>query len=571
MKLTPTQKKGLLEQYVREKTAAMKQRQRFSNAWLKNEQLYNGTPTTTLITRSNLHVPKLFEAVTTASARMGRMPEIEFDTKNEDDHNASDLMKHLWLYDVRRSRLDELFRLSKTECGLYSRGIIQLIPSNDGNTFELVDTLSFLISPIANSIRTARNCGKQFIYKTIMEIEDEAEEKDYDLSVIKKMKEEKVATDKTVRNANSQDQSLRNLRLAYLGLQDTSNLGIDIVELTEWYTWYNNKRVVMTVADDKYILRVLDLKSEVGLPRWPFSSYALYPRGVAFWVPSVADIHRDPNLATDVTVNQMIDNNTYRNFGMLFVDSGSGLKQSSITPRPMGVTSVQTNGGKIRDKVWQFTPPEISQSINTAMFINSIADNASGLSSIPAGKRGKSSVTEIATNNAIVEEKNNDFKESILICFEDLAQLYADTIKENLTVPRKVKIYGREELTISGVTKANFKDIDFIVNAMTAENASEAKALKQKAAQELFGELKDDPQVPNQAYLRENLMKMFGMTEEQIGKLFKAPEIQPGQAPQGQGMPQGAPQDGMPVGNPMNPAGAQLSQTQSMAQANTIR
>lgn len=569
MQLTETKKKEALDQYMKEKTAAMKQRQRFATSWIKNEQLYNGTPTTTLITRSNLHVPKVFEAVSTASARMGRMPELQFDTKPEKDENASTIMKHNWLYDARRSRLDEIFRLSKVECGLYSRAIIQMIPGNDGNRFELVDTLSFLISPIANTIRTARNLGKQFIYKTMTEIEMEADDMEYDKGEIKIMKDEKVANDKTVRNSNNEDQSLRNLRLAYLGLQDTQNLGIDVVELTEWYTWIGNEQVVMTVADDKYILRIITLK-EARLPRWPFSSYALYPRGVAFWVPSVADIHRDPNLATDVTVNQMIDNNTYRNFGMLFVDSSSGLKQSSITPRPLGVTPVNTAGGKIRDKVWQFIPPEITQSINTAQFINGIADNASGLSSIPAGSRGKSSVTEIATNNAIVEEKNNDFKENINIMFEDLGQLYADTLKMNLTTPRNVKIYDREEITLEGVTKENFKDVEFIVVAETAENAVEAKALQQKAAESLFMQLKNDPLVPNQPYLRENLMKKYGLNEEQIGKLMKKPESDATQMVN-QTDPNAIPvaNANIPTGNVANPVGAELSKTGSLAQSVT--
>ena len=265
----------------------------------------------------------------------------------------------------------------------------------------------------------------------------------------------------------------------------------------------------------------------------------------------------------------MIDNNTYRNFGMLFVDSGAGLSQSSITPRPLGVTKINTNGGKIKDRVWQFTPPEISNSIQTATYINGIADNASGISSLPAGKRSRTSVTEIATNNAIVEEKNNDFKESINICFEDLGQLYADTICMNLTTPRKVKIYDKQEITLNGVTKENFKGITFICIAQSAENATEARALKQKAAQELFQELKDDPQIPNQKFLRENLMHNFGLTEDQIGKAFEV-QAQPPQPEGGAPLPNEAPQgSGINVGAPGNPAGPALAQVQQMAQ--TIR
>lgn len=566
---TPAQLKKALDQYTREKAAAMKQRNRFATGWVNNEQLYNGETTKTLLARSNLHVPKLFEAVNTGSSRMGRMPEIEFETKSNDDENAHEIMKYLFEYDARRSRLSEIFKLSKIECGLYSRGIIKLIPGNDGNRFELVDTLSFLISPIANSISTARNCGQQFIYKTIDEIEEEAEKMGYDEKVIKQIKRDKAPSSRIPQKSNNEDQSLRNLRLAYLGLSDTSEIGIDVMEITEWYTYLNNKKVLMTVADDKYILRIKPLK-ELGLPRFPYASYATYPRGIAFWVPSIADIHRDPNLATDVIVNQSIDNNTYRNFAMMFVDSASGLKQGSINPRPLGVTPVTTGGRKVRDVVWQYTPPDIGQSMSVMQVVNGIADNASGLSNIPPTRKGKSSVTEIATNNAIIEEKSNDFKMNINICFEELAQLYADTIKENLTIPRKVKIYGRENFTLEGVTKENFKGVEFIARAESADTANETKALRQKAAMELFRDLKDDKLVPNQKYLRENLMKKFGLTEDQIGKLFETPE-QPSpeapQAPTGEAMLEGA--AGIPTGNPMNPAGAQLSETQSLAQSNT--
>lgn len=561
MALTPTKKKKILDQYNKEKKASMKSRQRFSNAWLSNESLYNGQSANNSLTRSQLHVPKVFEAVHTASARMGRMPTIEYDTKNEDDENAHVIMKYLWEYDVRRSRLDELFRLSKTEAGLYSRGIIKLIPGNDGNKFKLVDTLSFLISPIATSIRVARNCGEQFIYKTIAEIEAEADTFEYEPSEIKKMKDDHAAREILTNKAYNEDQSVRNTRLQYLGLSDTSNIGVEVVELTEWYTYLeNNTPYVLTVANDKYLLRAVPIK-EVGLPAFPYASYATYPRGTTFWTPSVADIHRDPNLATNVILNQQIDNNTYRNFGMMFVDGGSGLSQSAINPRPLGITKINTNGGKIKDRVWQYVPPEISSSMATMNTVNQIADNASGISNFNPTKKGKSSVTEIATNNAVVEEKGNDFKDSILVCFEDLAQLYADSIKMNLTEPRKVKIYGRTEMTLQGVTKANFKGVDFIARAESQETATETKVLRQKAAQSVFEALKDDPQVPGQRFLRENLMKQYGFTEDQIEKAMKQEGGQMGQPQQPQVQPQGGQM-------PENPNAPLLGQTQQIAQSN---
>ena len=575
------EREKILKQYVREKTAAVFQRQRFATAWANNEQLVSGTPTTTLITKSNLHVPKVFEAVYTGSARMGRLPEINYEIKDNEDDNAQDIMKHLFMDDAKVSGLAKIFRDTKVECGIYGRGIIKLIPSNSGCKFRFTDTLSFLISPIADSIKNARNCGEQFIYTTMDEIEDEADEMGYDWDEINRMKQDKAATDRTGRNGNNSDQSIRQLRNMYLGLSDTSVLGVDVVEKTEWYTWLKLEKdkpaeqYVLTVADDIYLLRK-EKFSKVGIKRNPYSSYATYPRGVAFWVTSIADIHRDPNFATDVVINQMIDNNTYRNFGQIVVDGRSGINQSTVTPRPQGVVKVNTSNGKVKDTVMQLVPPEITQSINIAQYVNGIADNASGLSNVPAGKKGKTSVTEIATNNAVIEEKSNDWKESINECFEDLAAMYAECITMNLTTPRKIKIYGQQELTLDGVTKNNFKDKDgkeyeFIAKAETAENATEAKALQQKAAESAFTLMKDDPLVPNQKYLRENLAKKFGFTEEQIGELMTAPaQPNPVNGTDPNAAEGGSPST-IPTGNPANPAGAELSKTASVAQANTIR
>lgn len=531
--------KEILAQYQIEKQAAIKARQSKITHWLQNEELYNGVIQKTLLTKSNLHIPKVFEGVNDMAARLGEFPDIDYDTKPEGDENAAEIMKHLFLYDGRRSDLEHLWELVKIEAGIYGRAIFKLIPSAEGVKFQVIDPMSFLISPLSPTIESALYCGQQFIYKTAAQLMEEAEEFGYDKKEVMKARK---AVSETISSTN-QEVSQKNLRLAYLGFDNVNLAGAKVVELTEWYTHIVTdkglpEKYVLTVANDQFLLRTIPIK-EAGMQKFPFVSSALFPRLVSFWVPSVADIYRDPNLAMDVIVNQNIDNNTYRNFGMLFTDSSSGLKQASIVPRPLGVTPVNTNNRSIKDVVMPYNPPDISQASALGTHIESIADNAAGLGfTLPPGKT-KMSASQLNLEMSLIEQRLSVAKNNMVDLTREMAQAYADMVKENLTAPRKVKVFGMKDITISGVTKENFVNVEFIAKAVARENVQANKAIRQKSVQALFNMFKGDPTVPNQKYLRELVAQEFGLTPTQIDKLMsQEEEAQPGQQPiqpQGQG------------------------------------
>ena len=63
-------KMDILRQYQIEKDYAIRVRQVKIQNWLKNEELYNGVTQKTLLTRSNLHIPVVFEGVQNASSKI---------------------------------------------------------------------------------------------------------------------------------------------------------------------------------------------------------------------------------------------------------------------------------------------------------------------------------------------------------------------------------------------------------------------------------------------------------------------------------------------------------------------
>ncbi len=528
----------ILSQYQIEKQAAIRARQSKIAHWLQNEELYNGVIRRTLLTKSNLHNPKVFEGVQDMASRLGEIPTIEYDTKPEGDENAAELMKSLFLYDSRRSELEHFWEVAKIEAGLYGRPIFKLIPSPEKVMIQLIDTMSFLISPISPTIETALYCGQQFIYKTAAQLTEEAEEYGYDKKELMKAKK---AVSETISSTNP-EVSQRNLRLAYLGFDNVNLAGAAVLELTEWYTHLVNEqglpeKYVLTVANDQFLLRCIPITETGLIDKFPYLSRALFPRLVSFWVPSVADIYRDPNLAMDVIVNQNIDNNTYRNFGMLFVDSASGLKQSAIVPRPLGITPVNIGAKAVKDAILPYTPPDISQSSALSTQIETMADNAAGLGFVLPMGRARMSASQLNLEMSLIEQRLSIIKNNLIYMARDIGQTYADLIKKNLTIPRKIKVFGMKDITISGITKTNFKDVKFIAKTIAKENVQQNKLLRQKTIQALFAMFKGDPDVPNQQYLRQLVAEEFGLSPTQVDKLMTSNEMPQQQQAQQQAQP----------------------------------
>ena len=517
-------KRKILKQYIIEKDYAIKVRQSKIGNWLKNEELYNGVTQRTLMTRSNLHLPIVFEGVQNASAKIGAVPDFDFDTIPEGDENASDIMKHVVKEDLDSSDFDILWEDSKIECGIYGETVYEIIPGNDKQEVQLVDTLAFLRSPIAKKSKTTLYCGRQFIYKTMEEIEDEAEEMGYDMEEVHKLKDNKILNE--TEQSSSSEASAKNIRLANMGLSNTTQFGSKVAECTKWQTYINGELTELLVANDLYLLKKKSMK-EYGVKRPTFIWWGIFSRGIAMLAPSIADIYRDSNLAINVITNQGIDNNTYRNFGEMFVSSSSGLKQSSIVPRPNGVTPIMVKPGEhIQDHVWVKQIPEITQGQGLSQIIKGFSDSASGLAPNMGGTKGKLSVTQQAKLNAEVESKIVIMKKKATIAFKEVCQLMSDINCSKLTKPRQVKIFGYKDLTLEGVTKENFKDCKLVANATASEDSTQNKAIKQKAKIDLFTLFKNDPKVPGQLAMRRSVAKTFDISPQEIEDWF-TPEKSP--------------------------------------------
>src|ERR1035437_7096387 len=158
--------------------------------------------------------------------------------------------------------------------------------------------------------------------------------------------------------------------------------------------------------------------------------------------------------------------------------------------------------------------------------VKGFADSASGLAPNISASKGKLSVTQQARLNAEVEQKIVIMKRKATLAFKEICQLMSDINVLKLTKPRQVTIFGYKDLTLEGVTKANFKDIKLIAQANPAEDSAQNKAIKQKAKIDLYTLFKDDPKVPGQLTMRRSVAKTFDIAPQEIEDWFteeKAP------------------------------------------------
>lgn len=520
--------KELLMKYYDEKNIGTRFRQQRAAQWMSNEEIYMGQVAKTNLTRANYNLPHLFDTVHSVSAQLGAGATVSFDTTNDKDENAPEIMKNLWDDDASEYNLEGETDVSKVEAGIYGRAIYRMIPRDNGAHFVCVDTLSFYISPSSKRTKDAHFCGQEFINKTIEQLELEADEMDYDKESISLLKNS--ARVNPVGQNNTQEESFRKLRMAVLGLNTAEFDKEATIDVTDHYTYWKGTKIQMSVANDTYILRVVDL-DDLGLEEFPFYSWATHPRGITFWTTSPADIARDPNLIMSTSLNQQIDNSTYKNFASMFVRGSTGLKQNSIQPRPFGLTPVNIPPEvKIQDSVMMLTPPDIVEANAVIQSIKQFSDSASGVGT-PSIPKGQLTATQYASVVAKQAQKNDPMRREYLRCWKEMGDAYANYNSKHLVKPRDVKIYTGVPVTLEGVTFENFQYTDefgevkttkFLAKVVPAETDDENRAIKQKAAIDLYTIFKDDPLVPGQKYLRERVMKEFEITPTEMDKLLSA-------------------------------------------------
>lgn len=499
----------------------LKYRNKREPSWADVEDLYFGNKKKSLVSRANVHIPKVHGTVETFVAKIDAPPFINYEAMEEGDKPKAEKMNALLRRDMNKGDWELKDLLGKKEAALYGRCIYKKYSSTKNNFtdhMENVDVLDFYIDPMAGGafpMENAKNMGQDNIIKSIYDLQDSDL---YDQKAVKRIAR-KLKSDSDVDNRYRS----RTTRQYALGLSDAVLTTADSIRFIEHYRYHKGELYLALIAPEfKEAVRVEKVVDALGFDDFPFISWAVFPRLFEFWTPSVAELVKEANKIQNVIISQILDNTTFRNYGMKAYDMTKIDSVAELTPRPMGTIGVN---GNPKDIIQDISFQDITPSLQVYNLMETAFDKETGVTGqskgMPNSKR--MSATEFA---GLLDETADRFftaNRTYRHALRRIAKLYQQGVEANMRRDQRVRILGTNGFEWDKVSPKD-AEAEFDISISTgATKEQEGIANKQLFREYIVGARKNERL--NQAFLDEKEAQNAGLTPEEVQRVVN-PEME---------------------------------------------
>lgn len=365
--------------------------------WNENYLLYRDKVEVNRLTqRQAVNVPIIRETVQAWISKIDEPPLLVFEARGKDnaDKRAEIIMNEVYSYYYDKLHLDQVDTLEKKVVGLQGRVFKKFGFSKAKNMawVAVCDPFDIEVDPKANMFQldeTANFLNHKNIYVYLKDI---LADPLYDEEEKNKLK---VYLDSSVGILTVQDtvdaHQAREARLRTLGAFNFDAMGAKdvLVELKEHYKklWVESEKKfvwhLIINAADVAILYQKTLKEAIGVDFLPFTTWADDPDVNDPWPDGKADSVRTFNKIANIYVSQMLENRTYRNFGMYFYDNtNEDFKPVAMDPRPFGFFGVPGNPTEVMKQI------DIPELTGTMEELNWLKDTIQSSVAITPTERG---------------------------------------------------------------------------------------------------------------------------------------------------------------------------------------
>lgn len=513
-------KKQLVDQSHEEYQHALEYRAKREDTWRDIDDLYFGKKRKSLVTRANIHIPKLQGTIETFLSKVDEAPFIEYEEATLQDKPQAKMMNGL----IRRQRniddWDLVDTLGKKEAALYGRTIYKKFAYTSDSAFvdafSIVDVLDFLIDPLAGGLKPFQNCnycGQDNIIKSIHDLENDDK---YDQEAVKKMAKELTSDSEADNKYNSKAARRRSLGLSQAVLVKNKS-----IRLVEWYTRYKGEwYYVLFSPEHKKAVRCDTLEGAIGFDELPFASWAPFPRSIEFWTMGLGDLLAEPNRVQNILMSQILDNNAYRNYGMKAYDATKVNNPEMLTPRPMGKIPVN---GNPNDIVKDITFPEINNAISAFNLMEQVFARETGVpgqaKGMPNSKR--MSATEFSGLLDQVADRFFTANKIYTHALRRIAYLYHLGVMAHMRQPQKIKILGakdgHKETDVRGSDVKTQARLDALINTGAQKEANK-NMMRDRFIE--FVNSASELGIPNTKFLTEKFAQVMGLNQAEIDRLM---------------------------------------------------
>ena len=510
-----TDKTKLLEQATREYEHGLAYRQKREASWTPIDDLYYGKKKFSIVTKANIHVPKMQATIDTFVAKIDDSPDVNLLPREEGDKPSAFRSNAHLKKSMSDNEWEMIDLLTKKEAALYGRTIVKKWSTNESgftDYIEPVDVLDFVIDPLAGGLFPMKNAnymGQDNIIRSVYDLTDEV----YDQAVVERLKNH-IESDRESDNRHGS----KSARRASLKLSDATLVSDESIKLIEWYTTFRGERyMVLFSYEDKVALRIEKLVDLYGHTEFPFSSWALFPRLSEFWTPGLGELIKEPNIVQNILLSQILDNNAFRNYGMMAYDTNLVVDPSSLSMRPKGLIAVD---GAPKGAIENIAPPAIGEALSAYKLVDNIFAQETGVTNDSKGTPNskRMSATEFSGVVDAVADRFFTSNKTYKFHMRRIVKLWLLGASQNMTKAQSIRVLGAKGVEFEKVSAKDVaKEFDLVISTGKEEESN--RNIERDRFAELAVAMKDDKTV-NQRMIREKLSQNAGLTDDEVERLL---------------------------------------------------
>lgn len=491
--------------------------------WRTNESLYYGQKEVDETTRANVALGQMQEFVHTLLSKIDNPLIFKYYKRKN-----SQLQRVKHLNSLRESDADIDFwdlkdLVGKKQAIIYGRAVYAYYADSINGYkahLEPIDIYDFLIDPSVSGIdiETAMYLGNYGVVKTARELKEGAKSGMYHKEYVKEILESGGNTEETVQEEINKQ--YRSYDQNTIGQKEKKNE--NKFKFWQWFTTFDGDRYYLLMDNNGRYIRCEKLTDVFTSNLWPYWSWACFPDLTEFWTPSYCDYIREPLMAQEVTINQMLDNSEAVNKPQKIVRVKDIADMSQLIQyKRDGIIPVKD--GVDIDKAVQFVQVP---SINTPMLVfdklQYIKDRASGVGDNEAGmadEGGKVGIYE--GNKQAAADRFGLLNKSYAFGYKRFAKLYEWGIKDHLNKKVAVDILGPNGVEIKEISKRDiFKKGDEFGCLVEASNAEITNSLRNQDYKLKFIMSQAQNPLVNPSKAFELSAKISGLSADEVKELL---------------------------------------------------
>lgn len=512
--------------------------------WDRNEKLYHGERTKRgYIGISDTFVPMAFSTVETkVSALFGTKPKFNYLAPRSKPDQKTDILNALVDYYWDKDQWS-IKVINTGRSGLKKGNGVDYFAWNiDHPIMVNVPLRDFFIDPNATTMENARYMGRRYL-TSIEELESfevvDPETGDmrpkYDLSKLKKLKEEKKTDGPKTQQKNSEQTTDKEEKDMFYG---STVEGQDQVEIIEWWGYVVEdgkvEEKVISIADRCAVIESVENyfkakarangdKNPVGI--MPFAGFRCYVDESQFYAKSEVDVIADQQEDLNDITNQNKDAITYTLNQMYTLDPKYAEYIEDVENLPGAVYPFEQNA-LMPVQRGTIPPDAFNERLNIK---NEIRETTASNEMVKGGSAegGKATATEINAQIAGAGQRINLMVTQIEDeYFHRIGRILFAMIRLYVTEPMMVRIVGKDGARWEEFNPEDFKDGDYEPRVQLNISVENKKAEEASQAKEMMAAFLGDPDVNQQELKKLVLAKGFQLDPDEVETLM-TPVVDP--------------------------------------------